>query len=273
MKESARDEHGEAIKKHYSIKDGKRESTRKPREIYHTNHLDAHIYSYYTQKILEPKYELELKKDPELDKSVIAYRRIEVADKSRCKCNIDFANEVFDEISQLPGEISVLALDISKFFDSLDHRILKQCWVKLLGRDDLPDDHYNVYKSLTNFVYAEVKEVIKELGFKHANELVENDEPYLVKNGAEFRERIKNKGLLKTNPFRRTKEDGSKIVKGIPQGTPMSAFLANLYMLEFDKEVIALLKIHNGIYRRYSDDILVVCPTSDYRQIELAIYD
>jgi hypothetical protein len=113
---------GNAIKKHHEVKKGKRVSTAKYREIYYPNHLDAHIYSYYTKQILEPLYESELKSDQDLDESVIAYRRIEVANENRCKCNIDFANETFDQIKKIKGEAVVLALDISKFFDSLNHK-------------------------------------------------------------------------------------------------------------------------------------------------------
>jgi hypothetical protein len=46
--------------------------------------------------------------------------------------------------------------------------------------------------------------------------------------------------------------------------------LSNLALLEFDREVVGLLSKHGGIYRRYSDDILVILPglEVDYSQIE-----
>lgn len=47
--------------------------------------------------------------------------------------------------------------------------------------------------------------------------------------------------------------------KGIPQGTPISAALANVYMLHFDKRINDAVKPLKGIYRRYSDDMIVVC--------------
>lgn len=262
---------GSVIKKHYTYKDGKRESTAKYREIYYPNHLDSHIYSYYAQEVLEPLFELELKAQKELNESILAYRRIPVNDNSRCKCNIDFANETFEEIKNTKGEVAVLALDVSKFFDSLDHKILKQTWTRLLGRRDLPADHYNIFKSITSFSFVELKSLLKEFGYKHPNQLIQKEVSSFINSGEIFRQRIKANGYLKTNPFRRN-EDGNKIRIGIPQGTPISAFLANLYLLDFDKEVIKLAKKSGTIYRRYSDDILIICPASDYKHIEEAIY-
>jgi hypothetical protein len=267
---------GRKIKKHHTYEDGVRKPNVKYREIYYPNHLDAHIYSYYTQKILEPLYEAQLQKNPELNNSVLAYRRIPLNDNSRCKRNIDFANEVFEEIKNFKGKTAVLALDISKFFDSLDHKLLKQAWAKLLDRKDLEKDHYNVYKNLTNFSYVEMKDLLKEFGYRHPNQLIQKNVEYFVKNGGEFRKRIKEKGYLKSNPFRskslNEKANKKKII-GIPQGTPISAFLANLYLQEFDLKVLELLKNTSSIYRRYSDDILIICPQNIYKVIEKELYD
>lgn len=253
---------GKPIRKHYKIENGKRKTTAKFREIFYSNHLDAHVYSYYTQKILSPLYENILSANSELSKSIIAYRRIEVEGEDRCKCNIDFAYEVFEFIKSRQGQFTVFAFDIKKFFDSINHKKLKKIWYQLLdkNRKDLPDDHYNVYKSLVNFSYVELNAILKEFKISHPNKLVQKDIAFLVKDGLEFRERVKGKGLIKENPFRHKK---TKEKMGIPQGTPMSAFLANLYMLDYDKKIVELMKSIEGIYRRYSDDILVICDTED----------
>lgn len=265
-------EDGTVIKGHKKkLPNGKIESTAKYREIFYCNHLDAHIYSYYTHEILEPLYENELKKDKKLDNSVLAYRRIKSPNSSRCKSNIDFANETFNLIRYDERPLAVLALDISKFFDSLDHKLLKKAWCKLLSRIDLPKDHYNLYKSLINFSYVEINDLLKEFGYKHPNELIQDEVLSFVTTGSVFRDRIKERGYIKSNPFRMKSENSSHKV-GIPQGTPISAFLANLYLLEFDKELIELTSKHNSAYRRYSDDILIVCPIEDYQEIESIIY-
>lgn len=265
------DNNGKPIKGHYKKEDGKRKTTAKYREIYYPNHLDAHTYSYYTQKILEPLYEIELKKNKVLDESIIAYRRMPFNNNLRCKCNIDFANEVFDKIKQSKGEKAVLALDISKFFDSLNHKKLKQAWAKLLGRKDLPKDHYNVFKSLTQFSFIELGDILVEFGINHSRKIIQKEIPFFVKDGEEFRTRIKDKGYVKKNPFCQKDENGEKHRIGIPQGTPISPLLANIYLMDFDKEVLDLLN-DTSFYRRYSDDILIICPMNDYQKIEEGLY-
>jgi hypothetical protein len=52
-------------------------------------------------------------------------------------------------------------------------------------------------------------------------------------------------------------------VQGIPQGLPISAVLANVYMFDFDKKINEGISKVGGIYRRYSDDIIIVCPLSE----------
>ena len=47
---------------------------------------------------------------------------------------------------------------------------------------------------------------------------------------------------------------------GIPQGSPISSILANIYLLKFDRKINQFLNSVNGIYRRYSDDMVVICP-------------
>lgn len=272
----SRDKQGKKVKRHYTFDDKGKKSNVKYREIYYPNHLDAHIYSYYTQQVLEPLYEAQLVKNPKLNESVIAYRRIPLKDNSRCKCNIDFANDVFEEIGKANGETAVIALDISKFFDSLDHKLLKQAWSKLLCRKDLDNDHYNIFKSLTKFAYVEMADLLQEFGYKHPNQLIQKDIGSFIKTGEEFRKRIKEKGFIKLNPFRSDSVDmmtGKKKIIGIPQGTPISAFLANLYLLQFDIEVLEMLKDSQSIYKRYSDDILVICPKKIYKEVEKNLYD
>jgi len=72
----------------------------------------------------------------------------------------------------------------------------------------------------------------------------------------EFRERVRGKGYIKKHPFKNSNGE----YRGIPQGTPISAFLSNLYMLDFDKKMYEEIELkRGGVYRRYSDDIIVLC--------------
>ena len=47
---------------------------------------------------------------------------------------------------------------------------------------------------------------------------------------------------------------------GIPQGSPISALLANVYMLDIDKKIYEIVTGHNGMYMRYSDDFIIILP-------------
>lgn len=47
---------------------------------------------------------------------------------------------------------------------------------------------------------------------------------------------------------------------GIPQGTTVSEILANIYMIVFDEFVANLIENYHGLYRRYSDDFIIVIP-------------
>lgn len=273
----SQDRLGRHVKRHYTIKNGVRHSNVKYREVYYPTHLDSHIYAYYANQVLGPLYQIQLEKNPAVDAAVLAYRRIAVKGESRKKCNIDFANDLFELVKATKGEVAVLALDITKFFDSLNHKKLKQAWCALRGETSLRPEEYNIFKSLVDFKFVEIQDICKEFGFKHPNDIIKKKINCFVQSPREFVSRIVDKGYVKGNPFRSKQTDlypsTSKQPIGIPQGTPISAFLANLYLLNFDREVVKLLEPINGTYRRYSDDLVIVCPTVEYRQVENKIYD
>ena len=50
------------------------------------------------------------------------------------------------------------------------------------------------------------------------------------------------------------------MVIGIPQGSPISGTLANIYMLEIDKIIAEYIDNLNGYYIRYSDDFIIIIP-------------
>ena len=270
-------------------RDGSRTKKRfkkiKPREIFYASHLDAQIYSYYADE-LRKKYEVILQ-DEGLENTVTAYRRIPVEDDDtdRNKCNIDFAKEVFDFIKNFEADkFCVLALDIEGFFDSLDHKILRRKWYESLGKHTLPEDHYRIYRSLVNYsfvnehqLFQEFKDEILVRGqngklrkkrVKKKKYLYdENAVAFCKKN--QFVKRIKNKGLIKSRKYENYKEPDQKLrTKGIPQGTPISDVLANLYMTEFDSKMQTEASKAGGLYRRYSDDMVIVCHMEDRYQFE-----
>jgi RNA-directed DNA polymerase len=203
----------------------------KTRPLVYASHIDSHIYSYYNF-ILERDYESFLQKTG-LFENIIAYRKIRILDRDKGKNNINFAKEVFDHIKKL-GDCVVITLDIEQFFDNLDHKILlkKLRDVKLV--DKIDGDFYKVFKSLTTYKYVLQKE-FKENKIKQKIKN-SNDEIYIIL-----------KKLLKQN----------KSGKGIPQGSTISGLFANIYLIDFDKEMITTYP--QIFYRRYSDDLAFIC--------------
>lgn len=49
--------------------------------------------------------------------------------------------------------------------------------------------------------------------------------------------------------------------KGIPQGTPISALLSNIYMMDFDRDMATAVENAKGKYFRYCDDMLILAPS------------
>lgn len=262
--------------------DGTRSKLRKPttkeREIYFSNHFDSNIFSYYSE-ILSDAYEKQLNK-LQISDCVTAYRKIKLNpndEKSRNKCNIDFANDVFQFIkSKKQQDLVAITFDITKFFDNLNHSHLKKCWMKVIGSEaHLPKNHYNVFRNITKFSYVEEDDlfnlfknkILVERKLRLIKKVKVDKVKYLRNKRAiayctkENIKLIRESGLIKNNKYIYDSY-GKKVIrkKGIPQGSAISATLANIYMLDFDKRTNDFLESIGGLYRRYSDDMVAVCP-------------
>ena len=214
----------------------------KTRDICYAAHLDRRIFQYYNF-LLNELYNQECVVLG-MSETPIAYRT-----NLNKKNNIDFAKKAFNCI-QKSRNCYVMIGDFTKFFDRLDHLYLKKQWRQLLHVSTLPSDHYAVFKNLTCFSYFELGDILK------INHLPNTNAGYRKLNKQEralstqqFKENI---GLKKKNE-----------ICGIPQGSPMSGVLANIYMLELDKLVHDFVKSLGGLYMRYSDDFIIVLPDLD----------
>lgn len=219
----------------------------KIRLINFPSHIDGNIYAYYS-KILESYYSTYLSNN-NLESNVIAFRKIQEIDSSgnkRSLCNIHFARNVFNFIEKKQN-CFVLCLDISGFFDNLDHEVLKENWAKLLEETKLPKDHYQVYKSLTKYSYVDKYDLYKVLELS-LNSRKSSQGSRRLCDIKTFREKIRGNKLIKKN-FKS---------KGIPQGSPISGMLSNLYMMDFDKVLARLVSEMNGQYFRYCDDMIFI---------------
>ncbi|MBY5608747.1 reverse transcriptase [Rhizobium leguminosarum] len=244
---------------------------RKDRPIRYAARLDSCIYSYYRYLLSEP-YEQKLLAEG-LTNSVIAYRRILKSNGRGGQSNVEFALSAVDAIRSL-GNCCTLALDISSFFESLDHVRLREVWGDLLGVSRLPEDHFRVYQAITKYAYVELEEAYERLGFygekKDGHGKTRpgflrslKEMPIQLCDGRSFRAKIASDGGLPS--IIKTNKEGM----GVPQGAPLSDLLANAYLLEFDKFVRDLCAKVGGTYFRYSDDILIVAPISVEKALDM----
>ena len=241
-----------------------RSMSSKKRPLAYAAHFDAYIYSFYST-MLTIKYEKKIKKWDIYD-NVLAYLEKNLS-------NIEFAHEVFEYI-KTKGECVALAFDVSSFFDGLDHEHLKRMWGKVINKYKLPTDHFKVFKSLTDYTYinkVEIEKIFPHLVAYRAKKIPIDK----ICEPIEFREKLRKRGLVKQNPFVNTVKESPRygFKCGIPQGSPISACLSNIYMIEFDIRTKKEIDKLGGIYRRYCDDIIVVINTDDSKHARQFIID
>ena len=225
---------------------GKRKT--KERQIMVASHIDGFIYSHYGSVISEKYNEWALLHG--IDECSIAYRN-----NKKGKSNIQFAAEVITTIIKYQ-KCYIWVGDFTKFFDNLNHKCLKQCLRDVLNVTHMSKDYYQVLKSLTNYSYIDLKQLRYLLTQRGIN--FEKNKRYFssIKEFRKFQQETK---LTQKNT-------GSV---GIPQGSALSGLLANIYMIHVDEEIQKIVQSSNGIYRRYSDDFIIVIPaTGDCSMIE-----
>uniref|UniRef100_UPI003FEF2346 antiviral reverse transcriptase Drt2 n=1 Tax=Dysosmobacter welbionis TaxID=2093857 RepID=UPI003FEF2346 len=213
---------------------------KKPRELYYCSHLDRCVYQRYAF-LLNYQYNIWACEN-NIDDVAIAYR------DSLGKNNIDFAKDAFDAIRSFP-QCFILVGDFTNFFDNLEHQYLKKMMCEVLGVERLPQDYFSVFKNITRFSSWDWKDIVKAAG--------EN----IAERGV--RKKINSKETLLTKEqFQKNKKDIKKNISGVgvPQGSPISAVLSNIYMIKFDKDIKRYVTSKGGIYMRYSDDFIIVLP-------------
>lgn len=266
-------------KRNRTVKDPKK------RHIFYASHLDSIIYSYYNS-ILATAYEKYLS-DKGYKNVAIAYRKIPKDDTcSGNKCNIEFAYDAFRFIvDNKSRKLSVIVADVTSFFDNLDHKLLHQQWKKVLGVGDLPADHYKIFKNLVNYTYVDVLDLFERFKDRIMVERFKHNDTSCKELKRKRISKIKNMrhenavAFCDKKEFFRTATDLIKADKpydptvraklekderkGIPQGTPISATLANIYMIDFDDAIHKEASSRGAYYQRYSDDLIIICDRAD----------
>lgn len=210
----------------------------KSRHLMYCSHIDGYIHAFYA-KMLNDAYELALKSEA-FSPSVLGYRR-------GLGTNIELAFDAFVEI-KARGDCLAVCHDISDFFGSVNHAVLKKNLALVLGTPSLASDWYQVYRSMTHYAWVECDNLEERLGVKM------KDFKRPICDAKTFRNKVRQKPtIIKTN--------GKP--HGIPQGSPISAILSNIYMFKFDNMMHHGMVNIGGSYRRYSDDILLIIPPAE----------
>ncbi len=221
----------------------------KNRPITYPSHLDYQIYSYYSY-LLGLKYE-EFLNNNFLWENIIAYKKKKKNEfNNNWKNNIDFAKDAFEDVFNYKNVI-VFSFDIKSFFDTINHKILKDELIYILWWNNLQDDWYRIYKNITKFAYINLDDIKK---YNLITKLWKFQKIIDIKRFNELKSKY---NLINVNKD-----------KWIPQWSPISWMLANVYMNKFDLKIKDYLKKINWKYYRYSDDILLIIPYNSDNYID-----
>jgi len=179
----------------------------KKRDIMFASHRDASILAKYSADIVQ---RLDVwYADVGLEHTVIAYR-------SLGKSNYHFAS-VVQEYVRAHDPVTVLCFDVTGFFDNISHQKLKKRLKWLLQLDELPDDWLKVFRSVTK--YRRVEQIDLKANSVFAGRMLQKR----VRAPIATMEELVASGV---------KIHKNQNAYGIPQGTPISASMSNLYMAQ-----------------------------------------
>src|SRR5699024_4408112 len=128
----------------------------KTRDIMYASHLDNFIYKFYSEELNENYNDWCIEHG--IDDCSTAYRN----NKKR-HSNIEFSAEIIASIVEYK-EAFIMVGDFTKYFDNLDHKILKKNLLEVLNCNFIEDDWYNVYRSITRYGYYDKTYLIAEFG-------------------------------------------------------------------------------------------------------------
>lgn len=138
------------------------------------------------------------------------------------------------------GRFYVLRIDISKYFYSINHKVLKELLI-----DKLKDDEYKL-----------VSDIIDSTNKEYINETILNIKKNLM---------LKNSRRINEIQKLPTYQYG----KGLPIGNMTSQFLSIFYLYKLDHYIVNDLKLKHMV--RYMDDYIILCKDKEYLKYSLKV--
>ncbi|AIF44533.1 reverse transcriptase domain-containing protein [Virgibacillus sp. SK37] len=220
----------------------------KKRMIMYASHIDNFIYKYYGEEL--NNYYNNWVKEHSIHESSIAYRSLK---KEKGKSNIEHAAEVINRIYNLKS-CYIMIGDFKGYFDNIDHQKLKDrmCKVLRIDENNLSKDWYKVFQSVTKYSYYNQKLIHKYCG---TDKQLKQQKQFKYFSSPKYFREFKSLYPASIN----------NLEVGIPQGTATSAVLSNVYAIDFDEQVNRMVHQYGGIYRRYSDDFIIVLPEDNVK--------
>ncbi|MFC6463441.1 reverse transcriptase domain-containing protein [Marinilactibacillus sp. GCM10026970] len=227
----------------------------KIRPIMYASHVDNFIYKHYGIEIND-LYNSSIKNSA-VDDSVIAYRK-----SANGKSNIHHSAEIINYIKSHDNCLIYIG-DYSDFFGTINHNYLKDM-INKLYKDRMPLHQFKIFKSLTKYSYINKEDVNSIVG---EDKILRKKEKRSYFNSfKEFRDFKKKEKLYEGKKEKVLKTNFKD--HGIPQGTAISAIYSNIYMTEIDTKITEIVSQYKGLYRRYSDDFIVILPNIDKSNLE-----
>ena len=193
--------------------------------------------------------------DPFLHEEILSYRPLRHyhGDKEKVFTNRDNAIDNLKAYMQHCGgrKIYVAECDIQKFFDSINHDVVRKCFADMASR---------VKAVNPNFSYAEVGRIMDAYlnSYSFYNTVLSINDEYERRGINKRFEAPKDEDFTKTGCYSKEEFAIAKSKIGIPQGGAVSGLIANVVLNNVDKNSILKSEDEDRFFSRYGDDILLM---------------
>ena len=193
--------------------------------------------------------------DPLLHEEILSYRPLRKYHNSDTPVLTDRDNAI-ENLQEFRSQhkrqnIYVAECDIQKYFDTINHDIIRDCFSKFAEKAQLqyPDFEYGSVKRILD-AYLDSYSFYK-------NVLVENEKLMQCESPKKY-ESPNEKLFIERGCYTKEKFNASTDKIGIPQGGALSGLISNVVLSTIDCESILENDDPNRFFCRYGDDIILM---------------